>query len=530
MAKLPNKIQDIVDKKQAYIDKNRSKLESSVIKMQEELLKSVIENIIPELETKDGQILNTAKNLKLIEKLDSLYTDFNKTIQTGVVKDLGESLVSLNKFNNNYFGELTLNEVTQKRFDQVSAKTNNLISTRIGITPKGKVNNGGFLDSFITDRTLLTDLKQTVIQNVTGQQSMVDFKKVLKDKIVGNDQVSGGFEKYYRTYAYDVYQEYDRAYGKQMADEFGMDYALYQGGLINDSRDFCRDHENHVYTREEVGNFGKWTYAKAEHITTFNDPGKQEGVPSYIEKFPNYDPATNCGGFNCRHQLSWITKSAAIRLRPDLAENATPKESKQEQIVTPPNIAKEKVKTIRQKQATIKKIETQDSIKINYKSFNAKDAQKYYDKNQSDMSDFDDYKTIADYKFRGYEGMNAGLRGGDKKKLKEYSKQIDTLSKYIDKNKITDDLVLHRKVRVNFFKDLKPGDVINDTGFSSASLKKDFDKKGFFGNNTIEIRCPKGSKVASLNESNLLEFCIDKNAKYRVIENKGNGIIIELLK
>lgn len=319
MAKLPKKIQDIVDKKQSYIDANRSKLEASVIKMQEQLLQSFIENILPELETKDGQILNTPKNLKLIEKLDSLYTEFNNTTQTKVVKSLGESLVNLNKFNNDYFSEITLNETTKKKFDAIVSKTDKLISARIGITPEGEVNTGGFLDSFVTDRTLLTDLKKSIIQNITGQQSLADFKKSIKEKIVGSDQVTGGFERYYRQYAYDVYQEYDRAYGKQMADEFGLNYALYQGGLIGDSRDFCRDHENHVYTREEVANFGKWTYAKAEHITTFKDPGSQTGVPSYIENFPNYDPATNCGGFNCRHQLTWITKAAAIRIRPELA-------------------------------------------------------------------------------------------------------------------------------------------------------------------------------------------------------------------
>jgi hypothetical protein len=153
---------------------------------------------------------------------------------------------------------------------------------------------------------------------VTSGQSLTDFRKIIKEKIVGNKEVIGGFEKYYRTYAYDTYQQYDRAYGNQMATEFKLDYAIYQGGLINDSRDFCRDHENHVYTRDEVANFGKWTYEKAKNISTFNDPGSQSGIPSYIKSNKNYDPFTDCGSYNCRHQLSWITKQAAERLRPEL--------------------------------------------------------------------------------------------------------------------------------------------------------------------------------------------------------------------
>jgi hypothetical protein len=313
MAKLPNKIQDIVDKKQAYIDDNRSRLESSVIKMQEELLRQFIEEIIPEIETKDGQILNTAKNLRLIEKLDNVYTKFNNTTQASVVKDLGQSFLGLSKFNNDYFSEISLNDVTSKRFDKVMSGTNELMSARLGITKNGEVKTGGFLDSFVTDRTLLTELKQSIIQNVTGQQSLASYKEYLKTKIVGTPEVSGGFEKYYRTFAYDSYQQYDRAYGKTVADEFRMDYAIYQGGLIKDSRDFCKEHENKVFTRDEIADFDKWKLPK----DSTESPGPGE-VPSYIANFPNYSPEIDCGGFNCRHQLSWITKSMAERLRPEL--------------------------------------------------------------------------------------------------------------------------------------------------------------------------------------------------------------------
>jgi hypothetical protein len=92
-----------------------------------------------------------------------------------------------------------------------------------------------------------------------------------------------------------------------MADEFGMDYAVYSGGLITDSRSFCREHNNKVYSREEIADFGNWI-----------DPKTGE-VPSYISEFPGYDPFTHLGGFNCRHSLNWIPKISAIKLRPELA-------------------------------------------------------------------------------------------------------------------------------------------------------------------------------------------------------------------
>lgn len=313
MDKIPKKVQDIVNKKQEYIDANRSKFESSVISMQEQLFQSFVENILPELDMKDGQILNTSKNLRLIESLDNLYNDFNSNIQSKVVTSLGEGLVGLNKLNTQYFNEITLNDTTKKKFDSIVKKTNELMSTRIGVTSSGEISTGGFLDSFVTDRTLLTDLKQSIIKNVTGQQSLSDFKESVKTTILGTDKVSGGFEKYYRQYAYDTYQQYDRAYGKNMADEFGMNYALYQGGLINDSRDFCRAHENKVFTRDEIQKFDKWRLPEGSKEA----PGPGE-VPSYIAKFPDYNPFVDCGGFSCRHSLTWVTNSYAERVRPEL--------------------------------------------------------------------------------------------------------------------------------------------------------------------------------------------------------------------
>lgn len=313
MAELPKDIQEIADKKQEYIDKNRDKLESNVIKMQEDLLNRLLEDILPELETKDGQILNTQKNMRLIEVLDSVYAQFNETTQTKTVKTLGETLTGLSKFNNKYFGSLVLNEVGKKRFDSVSKKTDELMKTTIGINKDGSVYKGGFLDSFITDNTLLTELKQMLIRNVTGQQSLAEFRKSLKEKVVGTKNSTGGFERYYRQYAYDVYQNYDRAYAKTMADEFQLNYAIYQGGLIKDSRDFCKAHEGKVFTREEISEFSKWKLPK----DSVESPGPGQ-VPSYIAKFPNYDPFTHLAGFQCRHSLSWITKSMAERLRPEL--------------------------------------------------------------------------------------------------------------------------------------------------------------------------------------------------------------------
>ena len=61
-------------------------------------------------------------------------------------------------------------------------------------------------------------------------------------------------------------QQYDAAYNSKLADEFDMNYFVYQGGLIDDSRDFCAAHNNKVWTREEAGGCGvNWTPSLGEY-------------------------------------------------------------------------------------------------------------------------------------------------------------------------------------------------------------------------------------------------------------------------
>ncbi len=314
------KIKDLLIQKQDYINSQRDNLEKSVLDLQDKLLSAVIGDIISELDTKDGIILNTAHNFRILNQLDNVYLQFSALAQTKVIEQIARGTIGINGFNLDYFKAVTIDDITSERFDKIVAKTDKLMAERIGMTTDGEIKTGGFLDSFISDNRLATEVKQLTARGITGGMNITDVRNMLKDKIVGTEDYTGGFERYYRQYAYDTFQEYDRAYSKNMADEFAMNYALYQGGLIRDSRDFCRDHNDHVYVRDEIEQFGHWTYESAQNISEFHDGKNPSGIPSYIENYPGYDPFVSCGGFNCRHSLGWITQSMSFRLRPELAE------------------------------------------------------------------------------------------------------------------------------------------------------------------------------------------------------------------
>jgi hypothetical protein len=306
MAKLPKNLQDIFNAKEEYLNTQRSNLERNVLSMQEKLLNKLIADIVSELDTENGQIKQTTKNMRLISQLEQTYEQFNASTQIPVIKEFGKGLIGIGEFQQKYFKEFT-NESIKNRFKSVVKNTDDFMKTRIGVNAKNEIIDGGFLDSFIQDRSLVNDLKQITMRAVTGQLPINEYKVLLRYKVAGNDEVDGKFQQYYKQFAFDQYNEYDRAYANTLATEFKLNYALYQGGLIETSREFCEVHNAKVWTRKEVDNFKTWHDSNGV-------------VPSYIAKFPSYNGALNCGGFQCRHSLTWVDKVTAERLRPELKD------------------------------------------------------------------------------------------------------------------------------------------------------------------------------------------------------------------
>jgi hypothetical protein len=313
--KTPKRIADLLSRKQAYIDSQRDKLESSVIKLQSELFNSLIADIIPELDIKDGLIQDTAKNYKLIAQLDKTYKDFQSVSKGIVLSQIINTTSKIADLSEKYY-TLVLAELPD-RFIRITNNTKKLIDLKIGLEGD-KIFKGGWLDSYFNSNTIGLDLKNLVSQAVTSNMDRKDLTTILKDKITGTPDYKGGLERQFNMYTYDLYQQYDAAYNTMIGNEFGFNYFIYQGGIIEDSRDFCVCHNNKVWSKEEMSTWPSWTPAEGEYPSGYIVKAKDiYSVPSYMN-FPGYDPALNRGGYHCRHSLGWINDELAFQKRPDL--------------------------------------------------------------------------------------------------------------------------------------------------------------------------------------------------------------------
>lgn len=312
---LPRRIDDILNKKQALIDRYRDRLGNSVIRLQSELFEKTITELIPLLDIKDGVIQDTANNYKVISQVDKIYNDFNKSVISQIFPEIAKGTEQIAALNNNVFN-LVMSRDLPPNFEAVLTNAKKLMDARLGIDyslSKGpRVVRGSYLYSILKD-TGVTEFKQLMLKGVTAQIPIKDFIASIKENIVGGEEKYGSLTRKLRMYTYDLYQQYDAAYNVKLAQEFGLRWFVYQGGLVEDTRDFCREHNNHIYSIKESEGWKTWTPRDAVNITEFKQKDLDK-VPSYLD-YPGYDPLIDRGGYNCRHQLGFIPDELAQKMR-----------------------------------------------------------------------------------------------------------------------------------------------------------------------------------------------------------------------
>jgi hypothetical protein len=315
---LPRRIDDILKRKEQYLLNKEKSLNSVIGKMQVQLLNKVASEIIPKLDIENGVIKSTLKNYQLLQSLDKMYKDFGEVQRLAFVSEIGKATNGIASLNKSFFS-ISMGLELPELFEKIVKDTSTKIGMRLGLAG-GDIVSGGFLETLIKNDSLLLELKQYLAQAVTGQVSTKNFITGMNNIITGGGVDAGGIEKQFKRYAHDVYMQYDSAYSTTLADNVGMNYFIYQGGLIDDSRDFCVAHNNKVWSKEEAAGWLNWTPSMGEYPAGYVVKSKKPNeVPSYLD-YPGYSPLIDRGGYNCRHYIGWIMDELAYKLRPELKD------------------------------------------------------------------------------------------------------------------------------------------------------------------------------------------------------------------
>ena len=171
----------------------------------------------------------------------------------------------------------------------------------------------GWLTYVNGDESLSDRVREFTKMAVITRIAYSDFLKALNIEIKHNRQIPENIRSDLEVIVWDVFAEFDRQVGYRSADCLGYRAAIYEGGLVDYSRDFCRERNGKVFTFDEIKLFG--TSQDIYGGYTDKESGEFKGKPQL-----SYNPFFHQGGYECRHAYSYIPDRLAVRLRPELKD------------------------------------------------------------------------------------------------------------------------------------------------------------------------------------------------------------------
>jgi hypothetical protein len=136
-----------------------------------------------------------------------------------------------------------------------------------------------------------TAIQEVLKDNIAGIGSRSELNKTLRKFIEGTDTEKAFLNRYIKQTTNDSVMTFNAEYIQTIAEDLDVEYYLYQGTLIQDSRPFCVARAGRYFTTDQVK---AWPNLKGWQ-------GRMAGTNSTT--IFSYR-----GGYNCRHQLWPVAK------------------------------------------------------------------------------------------------------------------------------------------------------------------------------------------------------------------------------
>jgi len=131
-----------------------------------------------------------------------------------------------------------------------------------------------------SDNKKAQELVDYIANNPNGAE--VDTAVSQLQTIYGRDRLGDNLNRYATQIVQDSLMGFDGQFAKYRADQLGLTSYVYYGSLVRDSREFCIENANKIFTEDEIRQ--KWADETWQ--------GKAQGDPFVVR-----------GGYNCRHHF-----------------------------------------------------------------------------------------------------------------------------------------------------------------------------------------------------------------------------------
>jgi hypothetical protein len=268
-------------------------------------LEKEVVRLVSELPIQEGALFNTRLAIEIRPKLQKAIEDLYLTkVQTFINdydKIAGTIVATYGKlpipaeFKQITEADLTtiqqLKKIAFTQFQNLATEFSNTLaqevyqSTLVGKpfaevveTVRAKI-NGIYQQADTRKQKELVDFVQA--QRIAGKTNTEDFKTAVDElkQSYGSTVTGANLAVYSSQIVQDALMGFDGQFAKFRADELGLTSYVYFGSIIRDSRDFCVEHANKIFTEEEARQL--WQ----------NDWQGKSGSDPFIDR----------GGYNCRH-------------------------------------------------------------------------------------------------------------------------------------------------------------------------------------------------------------------------------------
>lgn len=203
------------------------------------LLKSLLLTI-GKLELDDGgYILLTAANRKIIQEAERVFNDvvLSPSYQRAI-SDFTEVIKEIDISNGKYFSELKSGFKPNKAF--------------LSSTQKQTLKS---IESLLLKEGIILQVKlplMDVISKSINTGALYSGLTKQLNKFVDGDGNGGVLKNYVRVISSGAAMDYSRSYQQSVATALNMEFYLYAGDLIRNSRDFCIDKAGQYFHHKEI--------------------------------------------------------------------------------------------------------------------------------------------------------------------------------------------------------------------------------------------------------------------------------------
>tara|TARA_R100000654_G_scaffold16619_2_gene34880 strand:+ start:311 stop:1186 length:876 start_codon:yes stop_codon:yes gene_type:complete len=275
-------LRKIARKRSKYLRDSEKGLMSRAASMQRKLNAYVLNMLVPTFQMRNNRLTNTANNLNKVNNVSGLKKFMKNVVDLAMLEYYENQFTGINRLSNQYFNKFEPTEATKER-----------------IISRGQTITDGFVDELFDNNEIIKDIQNTIRNSIITEQRTTDLKQLLTDQIKGKNDKLGSVQSYHYKNGFDQFQSYSRSLDEQYSKALKLNYAFYAGGKIKSTRDFCQQRSGNLYNRETILGWN-------------NTPATWAG------RKPNNNILIDMGGYNCRHDLDWVSWELAQQIDPNI--------------------------------------------------------------------------------------------------------------------------------------------------------------------------------------------------------------------